>query len=596
MNKILRKNSSQLKSTNFVVLSRTHKPNNNYNFYKRISPRATIRSCVFHLGEINKSSEFRSIKLPSSINATLVLEMIEKRKCELKLYEFIRTFFFIVEPGVKFVDNWHIVAICEHLEAVFRGDVIDERIYNRLLVNIPPGTMKSLIISVFFPAWCWIKKPWLRFISVSHSMDIAIRDGIKMRRVVTSELYQKYWPNVQLNADQNSKIKFENTAMGFRQSISAGGITGARADIVIVDDPHSVDGANSDATRKSTLTWFSESLSTRVNDPEKSAIIVVMQRLHQDDVAGHILDNDPTYDALILPMHYDPSSARSTRLGFSDPRTEPGELLFPERFSAQTVAELENSLGPYAAAGQLEQQPAPRGGGIIKSEWWRLWDKPEFPHCSFVVAALDTAYTEKAENDPSAMSVFGVWSALSDLTPTSFDRESTGRTVELYSGSPAYIDSPQAIMMHAWAERLQLHDLVMKVVSTCRRMKVDTLLIENKASGHSVAQELRRLFSYEDFGVQMYDPKTADKTTRVYAIQHIFSEGMVWAPDREWSNIAVQQMSIFPRGKHDDIVDTISMNLSFLRKNGMLSRSGERNQQIEYDMTAESNQLPLYSV
>jgi len=536
------------------------------------------------------------LTLPNPINASRVLDAIEKRKCELSLYEFIKTFFFILEPGVRFVENWHIQAICLHLEAITRGAIVDDVQYNRLVVNIPPGTMKSMVISVMWPAWAWIERPWLRVISVSHSQDLAIRDSIKQRRVCTSELYQKYWPHIQLQGDQNSKQKWENTHQGFRQSISAGGITGARGDMIIVDDPHSVENASSDTQRNSTLRWFSEALMTRTNDPEKSSIVVVMQRLHQDDISGHIFENDPTFDRLVLPMHYDPSVAETTRLGYLDPRTEPGELLFPERFSERVVSELEISLGEYAAAGQLEQSPSPRGGGIIKSEWWRLWDKPDYPQCGFVIAALDTAYTEKSENDPSAMTVFGLWSSMSDITPSSFDRENNGRSVILSSDFTSQIDSPQTIMMNAWADRLQLHELVLKVVKTCRAMNVDVLLIENKASGHSVAQELRRLFSFEDFGVQMWDPKTADKISRVYAIQHIFSEGMVWAPDRKWSNIAIQQMSIFPRGKHDDIVDTISMNLSYLRKNGMLSRSGERNQEIEMELTSPDNQLPLYSV
>ena len=536
------------------------------------------------------------ITLPNPVNATKLLDMIEKRKCELSLFEFMKTFWFILEPGVPLLVNWHLHLICLHLEAISRGDRVDDHAYNRLLINIPPGTMKSLLVSVFWPSWEWISKPWLRILSVSHSQDLAIRDSIKMRRLVTSELYQKYWPHVQLHGDQNSKQKFENIHQGFRQSISAGGITGARGDRVIVDDPHSVDGANSEATRKSTLVWFREALSTRTSNPENSAIVVVMQRLHEDDVSGYILENDPTYDALILPMHYDPSRARPTRLGYSDPREEVGELLFPERFPQHVVEELENSLGEYAAAGQLEQTPAPRGGGIIKAEYWRLWEHSDYPQCNFVVASLDTAYTEKAENDPSAMSVFGVYQSTTALTQSSFDRDNEGKTVNLVSNYRSEYSSPNAIMMYSWAERLNLHDLVLKTVNTCRRLKVDVLLIENKAAGHSVAQELRRLFGYEDFGIQMWDPKTNDKVARVYSIQHIFSEGMVWSPDRDWSQMAIQQCAVFPRGRHDDIVDTISMSLSFLRTRGMLARAGERNQEVEAELSMSQNQLPLYAV
>ena len=174
--------------------------------------------------------------------------------------------------------------------------------------------------------------PWLRIIAVSHNIDLAERDNIRMRRLITSDWYRAMWGDrVILTSDQNQRKKFENTAGGWRQATAAGSITGTRGDRVIIDDPHSVDGANSDAERNSVGVWFREAVPTRLNNPRRSAIVVIMQRLHEGDVSGIILDGDFGYDHVMLPMRFDPDRAHPTKLGLMDIRTERGELLFPER-------------------------------------------------------------------------------------------------------------------------------------------------------------------------------------------------------------------------------------------------------------------------
>lgn len=529
--------------------------------------------------------------------------MVEKRKCELSLAEFVRHAWKVIEPGQPYVHGWHIDFICAHLEAITDGVELDSgELYNRLLVNVPPGTMKSLLIGVFWPAWEWGPRnmPHMRFVCAAHSQDLAIRDGLRMRRLVVSEWYQGHWGDrVVLTGDQNQKTKFENTATGFRQATAAGSITGARGDRVIIDDPHSVDGANSDQQRNSTLTWFLEAVPTRVNNPDRSAIVVVMQRLHEDDVSGVILSRKLGYDHIMLPMRYDPARAWPTKLGYADPREEDGELLFPDRFPLDVVERDERAMGPYASAGQFQQQPEPRGGGIIKDHWWQLWDKPEYPGIEYVVASLDTAYTTKAENDFSALTIWGVFSASGDSKATrSVDRY--GRTIETNVSyqNEALGPVPKVMLMYAFQVKLELHELAEKVASTCARMRVDRLLIENKAAGHSVAQEIRRLFGNEGFSVQMYDPKTLDKTARLYSVQHIFAEGMVYAPDKDWAEMVIRQCSVFPKGKNDDLVDTVSMSLNHLRSVGMLTRAAERMADLEdaQRFSGNSGGVPLYNV
>jgi len=542
------------------------------------------------------------IKLPRPVDRTGTLRAIEKRKCEMSLAAFVRAAWHIIEPGQPYVHGWHIDYICAHLEAITNGQLNDDgTFYNRLLVNVPPGTMKSLLIGVFFPAWEWgpCNKPHMRYVCASHSLDLAIRDSLRMRRLVTSEWYQMHWGDrVKITGDQNAKAKFETTATGFRQACAFTGITGYRGDRVIVDDPHSVDDANSDAKRETVTTLFKEAVTSRLNNPDESAIIVVMQRLNEGDVSGVILDNDMGYDHIMLPMRFDPQRACVTRLGYADPREIDGELLFPDRFPLHVVIRDEAAMGPYATAGQYAQSPEPRGGGIVRDHWWKLWDRNEYPGIEYVVASLDTAYTTKSENDPSALTVWGVFSSPGEGQATrSVDRY--GRTIEVATSyqSEALGATAKVMLMYAWQDKLEIGDLVVKVEEICTRMRVDLLLVENKAAGHSVAQEIRRVFNSASFAVQMYDPKTLDKVARLYSIQHIFSEGMVYAPNKDWAEMVIRQTSSFPRGAHDDLVDTVSMGLKHLRDVGMLTRAPERMAEIEDSKVFHSNaqNAPLYN-
>lgn len=501
-----------------------------------------------------------------------------KKRCEESLVEFIREAWHVIEPGQPYVHGWHVGMIAEHLEAI-TNDVQfeDGTYYNRLLINIPPGMMKSLMTNVFWPAWEWGPRnmPHLRYVCASHSMNLATRDSTKMRRLVVSEWYQNLWGDrVVLTGDQNAKTKFENTVTGFREAVAAGGITGARGDRVIIDDPLSVEDASSDAVRDSRKEWFLEAVPTRLNNPDRSAIIVIMQRLHEDDTSGLILDKNLGYDHIMLPMRYEPARANPTMLGLEDPRTEAGELLFPERFPENVVERDEHVMGPYASAGQLQQNPEPRGGGIIKREWWQPWTKDRYPTFDFVLASLDTAYTTKEENDPSAMTVWGVWTG-GDQTA------SITRSVNRYDEAIASVERtytkehPKIMMIYGWSERLEFHELLERVRDTVANYGVDQLLIENKAAGHSVAQELRRVYGYEDFGVQLIDPKNGDKVARLNSVQHLFHEGYIHAPQKPWADIVINQVSQFPKSKHDDLVDTVSMAMKWLRGSGMLVRGSE---------------------
>jgi predicted phage terminase large subunit-like protein len=539
---------------------------------------------------------------------------IDRFDCEENLYRFLRGAWRNIDAS-PFTSGWPIEAVAEHLEAVADGEI------RRLIVNIPPRCAKSSLTSVAFPAWVWAQRkrgatsgPGVRFMHASYAQQLALRDSVKTRRLIESPWYQKRWgERFKLTNDQNTKTRFDNDAKGSRLSTSVGSaLTGEGGDIIVVDDPNNAQEAFSDATIASTIEWWDSALSTRLNDPKTGAFIVIQQRLSEEDLTGHILSkNMGDWCHLCLPMRYEPERSFMSPIGWLDPRQEPGELLWPDRFGEAEVKALENQMGPWAAAGQLQQRPEPKGGGIVKREWWQLWEAPSYPPLDFVVASLDTAYTTKSENDPSAMTVWGVFSGAQASSVSNYT-DRTGRfvatgeqsalfddaaQVQFVQASLTGSDSPKAILMNAWAERLELHELVKKVAATCRAMKVDTLLIENKASGHSVAQEIRRLYSHENWTVQLVDPKSQDKLSRLYSVQHLFAEGMIYAPDRQWADMVITQVGTFPKAKHDDLVDTVSQSLRFLRTTGMLTRHEEWTAEAHLSMQHQGKQLPpLYDV
>lgn len=508
---------------------------------------------------------------------------IDRVECEENLYNFIASGWKHIDPA-PFVRGWPIEAITEHLQAVCDGQI------RRLIINQPPRTSKSSITSVAFPAWVWAQPrdsdtsgPSVQFLSASYAYQLALRDSVKCRRLIESPWYQDRWgKRFSLTGDQNTKHRFDNDKKGTRLSTSVGGaLTGEGMSIGIIDDPNAAQEAFSEATIETTIQWWDSALSTRLNNPKTGAFIVVQQRLAENDLTGHILEKDiGGWTHLVLPMRYEAARSFVTSIGWKDPREEEGDLLWPQRFGEPEVKELERTLGPFGSAGQLQQRPEPAGGGVIKRDWWMLWPEDSYPPMDYIVASLDTAYTTKTENDFSALSVWGVFTSGTTAQATSFAARSGARQTP----ERVYVDgAPRVMLIGAWQERLELHELVKKVAATCNRvgLKVDKLLIENKAAGHSVAQEIRRLYGNENFAVQLYDPKSQDKLSRLYSVQHLFAEGMIYAPDRAWADMTITQVSQFPKAKNDDLVDTVSMALRHLRDLGLLQRGPERIAEIE---------------
>ncbi|MCB8880115.1 phage terminase large subunit [Acidisoma cellulosilytica] len=502
-----------------------------------------------------------------------------KNLCERSLYEFVQHFWHVVEPAAEFVEGKVLEVICDHLEAVTYGD------FRKLIINVPPGCSKSLITSVFWPAWMWgpVNRPSMRFINASYSVYLTERDNERCARIMTSPEYQRYWGDrVKLSKIGVGKIQTNHTGWKFATSVE-GTTTGERGDFIIIDDANNPKKSESKAIRDATNLWLTEVVPTRLNNPRKSAIVNIQQRTHEEDATGTLLKFWEDCTHLMLPMRYDPNRHCETEIGFSDWRTEEGELLWEARFPETAVRELER-MGPYAVSSQLQQSPVPRGGGIIQRDWWQEWPHRESPPVEFVVASLDTAIKEKEENDYYALTVWAVW-----LDPDT--------------------ETPKLLMLNAWKERATLAEIVTRTVNTCKALRVDRLVIEDKANGWVAQQEIRKAIksSGHKFGITMFDPRRyGDKMARLLSVQHLFSEGLVYAPVtidpagntnwREWAEMAIDEIANFPRAAHDDITDSTSMALRHLRDIGFALSKVEHSRAAESDMAHRSKSEPLYPV
>jgi predicted phage terminase large subunit-like protein len=527
------------------------------------------------------------------------LQDLDRAEFEDSLYAFLMNGWKYIDPA-PFAHGWPIEAVAEHLQAVVDGEI------KRLIINIPPRCAKSSLTSVAFPAFTWAQRrksdtsgPGVQFLHASYSQILTLRDSTKCRRLIESPWYQGLWGDrFHLMADQNTKSRFDNDKGGSRLSTSVGSsLTGEGGNIIVVDDPNAAQEAHSEATIATTIEWWDGALSTRLNNAKTGAFVVIQQRLGEEDLTGHILSKEVgEWTHLCLPMRFEPERSFMTSIGWEDPRKEAGELLWPERFGEREVVSLERQMGPWTSAGQLQQRPEPKGGGVIKREWWQLWEREKFPPLDYVMASLDTAYTTKTENDYSAMTVWGVFSGGNQ---GAIANRVIGRDSETISMiKRTYTEEhPKVMMMFAWQERLELHELVLKVSQTMKDYKVDKILIENKAAGISTAQEIRRLYGHEDFAVQLVDPKSQDKLSRLYSVQHLFAEGLIYAPDRTWADQVITQVSTFPKGKHDDLVDTVSMALRHLREIGLLVRGDEFTAELEGKMHHAGSPPPsLYGI
>lgn len=443
---------------------------------------------------------------------------IERDLCARSLVEFIRRAWHVLEPGQPYLHGWHMEAMAGHLEAVTNGDI------NRLLINVPPGTMKSMCVSVFWPAWEWGPKGLghLRFIGASHEESLATRDSMKMRHLVQSDWYQKLWPTPFMG-DQNEKKYFQNDKTGWRQACPVRSMTGKRGDRVVWDDPHSVEDAHSPAALETANRIFRETLPTRLNNPDKSAIIIVMQRLNQADISGYIIEHGLGYEHLCLPMEYEPHNRPPSRFGPPDTRTIPGELLFPERFSRETVDRDKKIMGDYAVAGQFQQRPSPASGGTVKPDMLQIVD------------AIPAGVVEWCRGWDLASTLKGDYTAGVRL-----GRLTDGRY----------------IIADVVRDQLESHQRDQLMKNTADRDRIKQSIPQDPGqAGKSQVLAMAKLLAGHSLH---FSPETGDKVTRAEPLASQINVGNVLMLRGPWNQAFIDECRLFPSGSFDDQVDAAS--------------------------------------
>jgi predicted phage terminase large subunit-like protein len=455
----------------------------------------------------------------------------------ISLRDFVRWAWPILEPGTPLVWNWHLDAICEHIAALLLGTLGKQN----LMVLVPPGFMKSTIVDVCAPVWRWIKYPAWRAILASGNERVSTRDSLKRRFLLEHALYRRaFSPQWRLASDANTKLRFENTARGFLQALNSGQrVTGDRADAIFIDDPQDAATIHSEADREQVARWFFEGYANRLSNMSTGTRCLIMQRLHSLDLAGLILEREPdAWEVLLIPQIWDEKRRTTTSLGWTDPRKEDGELAFPERYPAAVVEGERVRLGRSAFASQHQQEPFDSAGEIFKPDHIQLWPAgSELPKFSRRILSLDTAFSTKASADYSVMLELG-----------EFDRG--------------------IFVISCLRQRLEYPQLKAAAVLLASAGGINAVLIEDKASGQSLVQDMKQSTRLPVLPVKV----DSDKVTRAHAVVPTVEAGRIFAPvGAPWLNDFLAELASFPKGVHDDIVDAFTQAVTYLLSNRQMT-------------------------
>ena len=490
----------------------------------------------------------------------------EAERLSGSLAEFIRASWHVVERK-PLIPAWHVDAISDHVTAAFNGEI------RKLAINVPPRTMKSLAVSVMAPVWEWTRRPETRFLTASYVEKLATDFSVKSRDLLRSVWFQARWgERFRMKSDADLKQRYFNDQGGHRIATSVGGsATGSGGDIIILDDPHNTEEVESEVARSSVIEWHDGTISTRFDDPERGVEILIMQRVHERDLTGHVLDLDPgEWTLLCLPEQYEMKhphvyppvvSLPSGRELRGDPRSAEGELLHPARIGIAAHQERRRRLGEYRAAGQLQQRPSAHEGAILKRNHWRYFDPTLLddenlhllPSFQGIVSSWDTSFKDKTTSDFVAGGTWGV---------TAGDRYLLRLVVERMN-----LTATKTVMLEhrAWAlERWPRQPY--------------RALIEKSANGVEIIEQLQR----EVPGVTPI-VASRDKATRAFAAQPDIESGNVFLPGHphpEGSGYdesrtptkvqeLVEQCAKFPLADHDDIVDMVTQFVNWIRVHPM---------------------------
>ena len=460
---------------------------------------------------------------------------LDRYECKRSFYTFVQRAWHVLEPARPFIGGWAPRIVSKALQYVTDGKI------TRLLINIPPGCTKSMLTSVLWPAWEWgpAGLPANRIISASYEKGLATRDLVRCRDLLSSQWYQERWP-LSFKEDENNKTKYDNDKTGWRLATSVGGaLTGYRGDRIITDDPHDVKRAESDANRFEATRWWTETVPTRFNDPERSALVLMMQRLHVNDLSGHTIEKEGhKWTKLILPMEFE----KDTRcvlpeLDFEDPRTEDGELLWPERFSAKAVFDLKESLssqgGSYAVAGQLQQRPVPREGGMFPRQYAQFVDHPP---------------TE------------GRWCRGWDLAATDETNPRAAYTV----GCKICVDGKRIYICDIVRDRRTpngVEDMIKQTTRSDGFKCTQSFPQDPGQAGKSQKGSIAGLVPGYDVH---FSPESGDKEIRAIGIAAQWEAGNVFLVRAPWNDAFLAEAELFPGSTYKDQVDALSRAYTYL--------------------------------
>jgi predicted phage terminase large subunit-like protein len=447
-------------------------------------------------------------------------------------YTFIERCFYALNPTTPFMRNWHIEVIAAELEKFRTGET------KRLIINVPPRSLKSLCASIALPAWLLGHDPSSQIICASYAQDLANKLASDCRSILTSDWYKGLFPT-RLGSSRPAVEELVTTKNGFRLATSVGGVlTGRGSDCIIIDDPVKPDEALSDSQRKAVNDWFDNTLCSRLNSKRDGRIAIIMQRLHEDDLVGHVLGQEP-WKILRFPAiaEEDEEHIVETLLGRQSFRRRMGEPLHIGREPLEVLQRMRETMGEYHFAAQYQQNPAPLGGGMVKIDWFQHYVPSELPlPFDMKFQSWDTANKPGELNDHSVCTTWGV------------------KDKNLY-------------LLHVLRKRLGYPELKRAVREQAEAHSPGTILIEDKASGTQLIQDLIADGVHE---VKRYE-STMDKIMRMHSVTSTIENGFVYVPEKApWLAEYLHELATFPKGKYDDQVDSTSQALDWFKQQNSL--------------------------
>lgn len=462
------------------------------------------------------------------------LEAVDRELARREFKHFVRQAWPIVEPGTKILWNWHIDVICDHLQASFEGKT------KRLIINCPFRIGKSILVSILYPAWIMIRDPQHHILATSHTHKLVLMHAQKSRALQATDWYKKFFPGNKFYFIKETESQQINNHGGVRYNYGIESkITGITANTLIVDDPMTTASSSSDLEREAVMTNFHLDFMTRLTPPAEGKCVIVMQRLHGEDVSGQLLKN-PSWDRLIIPAIYEGENRSRTCLNWVDPRTEVGESFFPSYFSAELLESLRLEKGNQFYASQLQQHPVASEGAIIRYEWIKMYE--ELPHVLKYTLSCDTAIKAGQDND---FSVLQLWA----------ECENGYYLVDMFRKKLEYTALKDVI--HAFTDGNPISEL----------------LIEDRASGQQLTQDFKSFTKLPIIPMISGKMMPLRKEERLQLVAGTFESGKVYIPkDAKWRMDFMTEICEFGYTKHDDIVDACTQYLCRVKFNKKRTR------------------------